>query len=177
MEFRILCTGNPTHRTVASGIKQLFPNADFACRTTGYDLTMWESSTENHFRSNIMNYNVLVNSSFIANGAQQKILEVTKECWKDRIGYVFNIGSTAEYETRNSFLPHYSVQKRALRDMSMALCSDTFRTTHLTVGGLNDGKPEHTDWLDPLSVAETIKWILSLDISIPIIGVEQFNAR
>lgn len=177
MDFKILCTGNPDHYTVARGVRQTFSNVDFACRSTGYDLTMWENETENHFRDNIMNYNVLINSSFIANGAQQKILEVTKECWKDSIGYVFNIGSTAEYVGRDSFLPHYSVQKRALRDMSLALCSNTFRTTHLTVGGLNDNKPEHTDWLDPFSVAETIKWVLSLDISIPIIGVEKFNAR
>jgi hypothetical protein len=178
MDFKILCTGNPNHQTVASGIKQVFPYAEFACRNTGYDLTMWEHDTEQYFRDRIINYNVLINSSFIANGAQQKILEITKECWADQIGYVFNIGSTAEYEgTRNSFLPHYSIQKRALRDTSLALCSNTFRTTHMTAGGINDGKSGHEEWLNPIQIARVIEWILNSDVIIPIVGVEQKYAR
>lgn len=177
MSFRILCTGNPSHFTVARGVSQIFPNVDFACRATGYDLTMWESSTEQFFRSNIVNYNVLINSSFVANGVQQKILEITNECWQGKQGYVFNIGSTAEYEGRYSFMPHYSAQKRSLRDMSLALCSTTFRTTHIIAGGLNDGKPEHQHWLDPVQIADAISWVLSKEISIPIIGIEKFNAE
>lgn len=178
MDFKILCTGNPEHFTVARGIKQVFPTADFACRGTGYDLTMWEHTTEQHFRNNIVNYNVLINSSFIANGAQQKILEITKDCWQNQIGYVFNIGSSAEYEgKRNSFLPHYSIQKRALRDTSLALCSDTFRTTHITAAGINDNKPGHESWLSPTQIANVIKWILEADVSVPIIGIEQIYAR
>ena len=173
-EFKILCTGNPNHFTIASGIEQNFPEADFACRGTGYDLTMWEHNTEQYFKERIINYNVLINSSFIANGAQQKILEITKECWKDRTGYVFNIGSSAEYEgQRNSFLPHYSIQKRALRDTSLALCSRTFRTTHIIAGGINDNKPGHELWLRPTQIANVIKWILHSNISVPIIGIEQ----
>jgi hypothetical protein len=170
-EYKILCTGNPNHYTVARGVKQIFPNADFACRSTGYDLRMWEKSDEDHFKKNIINYNVLINSAFIANGAQQKILEITRDVWE--IGHVFNIGSTAEYEGRNSFLPHYSVQKRALRDMSLSMCSAKFKTTHMTVGGLNDGKSGNENNLDTIHIASTIKWILENTVQIPIIGIEK----
>ena len=171
-EYKILCTGNPEHFTVARAVKKIFPSAVFACRSTGYDLRMWESADEEHFKKNIINYNVLINSSFISNGAQQKILEITYNLWET--GYVFNIGSTAEYEGRKSFLPHYSVQKRALRDMSLSMCSSKFKTTHMTVGGLNDNKEGNENQMDPTHIASAIKWILDNEIQIPIIGIEQF---
>lgn len=171
--YKILCTGNPNDYTVARAIKQIFPNADFACRSTGYDLRMWDPADEEHFKKNIVNYNVLINSSFVSNGAQQKILEITHGLWQS--GHVFNIGSTAEYEGRNSFLPHYSVQKRALRDMSLSMCSSKFKTTHLTVGGLNDNKPGNENNLDTIHVATAIKWILDNNTQIPIIGIEKFH--
>ena len=174
MTYKILCTGNPNDYTIARAVRQVFPNADFASRATGYDLRMWEHSTEDFFKENIIKYNVLINSAFVSNGAQQKILEITHKAWKDKIGYVFNIGSTAEYEGRNSFLPHYSVQKRALRDTSLSMCSSTFKTTHMTVGGLNDNKAENKNGLDTLEIASAIKWILSTQVQIPMIGIEKF---
>lgn len=173
--YRILCTGNPNDFTVARAVKQIFPTADFASRATGYDLRMWDLVDEDHFKKQIVNYNVLINSSFVSGGAQQKILEITRELWSE--GHVFNIGSTAEYEGRNSFFPLYSVQKRSLRDMSLSMCSQKFKTTHMTVGGLNDGKQEHADWLDPIEIANTIKWILDSKVNIPIIGIEKINAE
>jgi len=173
MTYKILCTGNPADYTVARAIKKVFPTADFASRSTGYDLRMWDPKDEDHFKKNIVNYNVLINSAFIANGAQQKILEITYDLWET--GHVFNIGSTAEYEGRNSFLPHYSVQKRALRDMSLSMCSVKFKTTHMTVGGLNDNKSGNEHNMDPIHIASTIKWILENTVQIPIIGVEKFS--
>jgi hypothetical protein len=87
--YKILCTGNPNDYTVARAVKQIFPNADFACRSTGYDLRMWNPTDEEYFKKNIVNYNILINSSFVSNGAQQKILEITRSLWQS--GNVFNI--------------------------------------------------------------------------------------
>lgn len=169
---RILCTGNPNHQTIASGVKVLFPDADFACRHTGYDLRMWSQETEKHFREQIKHYNVLINSSFISNGAQQKILEITKEEWAS--GHVINIGSTAEYEGRSSVIPQgYCIQKRALRDLSISMNSSTFKTTHIIAGGINDGIAGHEYWLDVIDVARIIKFVLETNVSIPIIGIEK----
>ena len=170
MMYKILCTGNPNDYTVARAIKQIFPDADFACRSTGYDLRMWDPKDEEHFRKNIVNYNVLVNSSFVSNGAQQKILEITHELWTS--GHVFNIGSTAEYEGRNSFFPLYSIEKRALRDFSLSMNSKCLKTTHMVVGGLNDNKPGNEKNLNPIEVARVIEWILKNNLNIPIIGIE-----
>lgn len=169
--IKILCTGNPDHRTIASGIKKIFPYASFASRSTGFDLRMWDQESEQYFRKNIVKYNILINSSFIANGAQQKILEVTSQEWKT--GHVINIGSTAEYEGRKSTLPQtYCIQKRSLRDLSLSLNSKYFKTTHMIVGGINDGLSGHEQWLDPIAIAEVIKYVIESKIQIPIIGVE-----
>lgn len=169
--FKILCTGNPEHFTIARAIKEIFPDAHFASRSTGYDLRMWDPSDEIFFCNNIKNYNVLINSSHISNGAQQKILQLAHAQWK--VGHIFNIGSTAEYEGRNSFFPLYSVEKRSLRDLSLSLNSKYLKTTHMTLGALNDNKPGNEINLDPIVVAQTIKWILDNNLNIPIIGVEK----
>jgi hypothetical protein len=172
-ELKILCTGNPNDFTVARSIKELFPTADFASRATGYDLRMWEPTDEDFFKNNIVNYNVLINSSFVSDGAQLKILEITHDLWKDRISWVFNIGSTAEYEGRKSFYPKYSIQKRALKEASLAYCSAKFRTTHITVGGINDNKPGHENWLNTRYIASAIQWVLNNKANVPILGLEQ----
>ena len=169
--YKILCTGNPNDYTIARAVKQVFPDAEFASRATGYDLRMWEHATEDFFRENIVKYDVLINSAFVSGGAQQKILEITNELWKT--GHIFNIGSTAEYEGRKSFFPLYSVQKRALRDMSLSMCTRHIRTTHMTVGGLNDMKPGNELNMDPIHIANAIKWVLENNVNIPIIGIEQ----
>ena len=61
---KILCTGNPKDFTVARAVKQVFPTAEFSCRSTGYDLRMWELSDEEHFKKNIKIYNLLSNYNF-----------------------------------------------------------------------------------------------------------------
>lgn len=169
--FKILCTGNPEHCTVARAIKEVFPEAHFASRATGYDLRMWEQNDEIFFCDNIKKYNVLINSSHISHGAQQKILQLTHKHWK--VGHVFNIGSTAEYEGRKSFFPLYSVEKRALRDLSLSMNNGYFKTTHMTVGGLNDNKPGNEGNLEIIHIAQTIKWILEKNFNVPIIGIEK----
>jgi len=170
--IKILCTGNPNDYTVARAVKEVFPNADFASRSTGYDLRFWYPKDENFFIEQIKQYDVLINSSFIVNNAQIRILELTTQVWSK--GHIFNIGSTAEYEGRKTDLPmSYVTQKRSLRDLSLSLNSKYLKTTHIVAGGLNDNKPEHKTWIDPIHIVNTIKWVLEQDVDIPIIGIEK----
>ena len=69
-KYKILCTGNPNDFTIARAVKTVFPDADFASRATGYDLRMWDPKDEEHFRSQIVNYDVFINSAFICSGGQ-----------------------------------------------------------------------------------------------------------
>jgi hypothetical protein len=173
--MKILCTGNPAHATVASGIKKQFPTAQFASRATGYDLRFWDAGSESHFREQIINYNVFVNSSFICGGGQLALLEAAHQEWaahKIR-GHIVNIGSTAEWLGIDSKYPTYSIQKRSLRDRSLQLnCKEGIYTTHLIVGGINDQKPGHETWLNSDHIATTIDWVLSNPCNIPLLQIE-----
>jgi len=172
--MKILCSGNPNHATVASAIKQQFATAEFASRATGYDLTFWTPGSEEQFRQNIKNYTVFINSSFICGNGQLQLLEATHQEWSTAAiaGHIINIGSSAEWLGIDSPFGVYSIQKRALRDRSLQLNKkNNIKTTHITVGGLNDGLPGHEDWLDLNTIAESISWILSRSYQVPVLAI------
>jgi len=171
----ILCTGNPDHQTVASAVNRQFQNVDFASRTTGYDLRFWDPGSEAHFREQIKKYNIFINSSFICNGGQMQLLETTHEVWSSLgiVGHIINIGSSAEWLGINSPFGNYSIQKRALRDRSLQLNGKSdIKTTHITVGGIDDGKPEHKDWLSLNHIADAIHWVVNHPVKIPLLAIE-----
>lgn len=175
----ILCSGNPAHNTVASGVNNVFDNCDFASRATGYDLRFWDPATEDHFRKNIVNYDVFINSSFICDGAQFRLLETCHSEWSTNgiKGHIINIGSSSEFLSTESNTDlnfgKYSIQKRALRDRSLQLSNvNNIRTTHVTLGGINDGKPGHEMWLDVVKIAKNIKWVLEHELDVRQIYIE-----
>lgn len=172
---KMLCTGNPTHATVASAVQRLWPEADFASRATGYDLRFWDPGSEAVFRSRIGNYDVFVNSSFICGGGQLALLETTVQEWQrlGQTGWIINIGSSAEWLGSDSRWGVYSIQKRALRDRSLQLHGQNgMRTTHITAGGLNDGRAENQNGLDLDHVARTIQWVLEQPFCVPLVYIE-----
>ena len=172
----MLCTGNPTHITVASAVQRKFPKAEFASRATGYDLRFWDVGSEDFFRDRIKNYNVFINSSFICGGGQLALLEATVDEWSRAgiNGHIINIGSTAEWAGANdNTFGSYSIQKRALRDRSLQLNNKHgIKTSHIIAGGLNDGAPEHATWLNLDYVADTIAWILQNPADIPLLAIQ-----
>ena len=178
--MNILCTGNPKHITIASAVKQYFPMANFASRATGYDLRFWDPGSETHFREQIINYNVFVNSSFICGGGQLALLEATHEEWANAgiSGHIINIGSTSEYlgvndnQAKDNIYGKYSIQKRSLRDRSLQLNGlDNIKTTHIVAGALNDGLPGNENWLDLTHIADTIVWVIEHPCLIPLIEI------
>jgi hypothetical protein len=155
--MNMLCSGNPNHVTVASAVKSYFPKANFASRATGYDLRFWDAGSETHFKEQIINYDVFVNSSFICGGAQLALLEATHKEWSTAgiCGHIINIGSVSEYlgvndaQVKDQVYAKYSIQKRALRDRSLQLNGlSNIKTTHIVADGLNDGMPENKNCLD-----------------------------
>lgn len=173
--MKILCTGNPTHKTVASAIFRRFPHAEFASRATGYDLSFWQKDSENFFRDNISRYDVFINASYICDRAQLTLLEICHNMWsqQNQTGHIINIGSTAELFGIDSVFGKYSIEKRALRDRSLQLNGvNNIKTSHITAGGLNDGLPGHEKWLDLDILADTINWILHNPARVPCIHLQ-----
>ena len=105
---------------------------------------------------------------------QHQLLEVTHEEWsKYKIcGHIINIGSSAEFYGIDSPLGNYSVQKQSLRDLSLQFHKkNNIKTTHVIVGGINDGKAGHENWLAIDNIAQTIKYSLEHPDSIPLIAI------
>jgi hypothetical protein len=181
-DIMILCTGNPNHTTVASAVQTRFPAAEFASRATGYDLRFWDPDSEQFFCNKIKNYNIFINSSFICGGGQLALLETTHREWSklNIQGHIINIGSTAEWmgiddsRVDKDSYGSYSIQKRALRERSLQLNNKNgIKTSHIIAGGLNDGKPEHANWLNLSIVADTIVWILENPADIPLLAIQK----
>lgn len=165
---KVLCTGNPHKRgTIASGIKQVWPDATFIHLSNGFDflsLNDKEKAVENLFKT----HNTFINASYVS-GVQKKLLLL---CHKNMtIGDVFNIGSTHEYDNLGS--KDYAKNKGELRKISLDLNSYRFQTCHIVLGGIDVGTPETTGWVKPVTIANTIKWITEQQIKIPIIGIDQ----
>lgn len=169
--YQILCTGNPNKPGIPSAIQKTFPNTTFISLSTGYDLTLEEG--QNKFKNVIKNYNVFINVAQLSNGAQEKLLRIAHS--EGMKGHVFNIGSIAEYKKWEWNDPKYTLEKRKLRETSLELCSEEFKTTHMIVGGFQDSTSTNQDRMDPLEIVSAIKFILNSKISIPLIGVEKIK--
>jgi len=166
---KILCTGNPNKGTLAKGIREVFPDADFVHLSNGYDFTTQAGLDK--FREKIKDYNLFINASRINLGVQLSLLKITREEWL--AGHVFNIGSVLEYEHFSWFDPKVTEDKLILRAASIDMCSEKFKTTHIIMGGCKDESPNKDVKMDPASVAKIIQWIANApNIHIPIIGIE-----
>lgn len=169
-KFKILCTGNPDDVGLAQSMRLIFPTTSFISRTNGYDF--FDTNTEHKFRGLLKNYNVFINYSWVGCGIQENLLRIVAEEWT--AGHVINIGSTNE---DNSILartePEYTKDKLKLRSTSLELNNEHFKTTHVVVGGFQATSAGSKLNMDPINIANTIKWVLEQDFEIPIIGVQK----
>lgn len=166
--YKILCTGNPEKKTIAYAL-----GCDYACLSSGWDFT--DLVTLERFRTNIINYNVFVNSSYIASGVQATLMNIAHQEWmRENIkGHIITIGSTSEYSSDNS---QYANDKRSLKQYSLTLNDQTgisgVKSTYLILGGINNGKPENSDYVMPNHIASSILWVVSQDHRIPLLQLE-----
>jgi hypothetical protein len=169
--FKILCTGNPMTVGLPKSFQLLYPDTEFLSRTTGYDFLKFDQETEIKFRKKLKDYNVFINYSWIGAGVQERLLKIISEEWTT--GHVINVGSTNEdNEILTKIEPVYTASKLHLRKTSIELNNEKFKTTHVVVGGFwrpnTIGKT-----MNPMHIANVIKWVLEQDFEIPIIGVQQ----
>ena len=167
--MKILCTGNPNVMGIAHAVNRVWPTTSFISRTTGYDLATQEGLSK--FKETIAEYDVFINNSQVVPGTQEALLNIANEVWAH--GHVFNIGSVAEYPRWEWFDPPYSAEKKSLRNRSLDLCNENFKTTHRVVGGFQDMSPTTAHKMDPITIVNTIKWILESEFDVPLIGIER----
>ena len=130
--YNILCTGNPKKKTVAYAL-----GCDHVSLSSGWDFT--ELVTMERFRTNIINYNVFVNSSYIGLGVQLALMNIAYQAWmqKNIRGHIITIGTTLEYSSDES---QYAIDKRSLKQRSLELSDQTgitgVKSTYLILGGI-----------------------------------------
>lgn len=167
--MKILCTGNPTIG-IAQSLQKLYPDTTFISRASGYDLTTKDGIDK--FKELLPNYNVFINHSQLEGDLQRQLLMYVRHAWVT--GHVVNVGSILEFKKWEFIGPEAAEEKRLLRDLSLELSSENFKTTHLIVGGLqscnNDPLRIHTD-----RIAETIKWILENENHVPLMYVDKVS--
>ena len=163
---KIICTGDPNNpEHIAYGIKKVWPDTTFMHKSNGYDLdTELEKIIEQ-----LSKHNTFINASYINSEAQVKLLEMCAEAMP--IGDVYNIGSSHEYD--NLGPEEYKNAKLKLRDKSLSLNSFRFQTCHIIVGGIDRGREDTKGWIEPIEIAELIKWTTTLRYKIPVIGIDQ----
>ena len=165
---KVLCTGNPdTVGTIASGVREIWPDSTFIHLSNGYDFWNLEDKQKD-IETLFRHHNTFINASYVK-GVQTKLLQL---CNKNMvIGDVFNIGSSHEYD--NLGREEYRDNKLQLRKLSLELNTFRFQTCHIVMGGIDTGSDATSDWVKPRRIAEMIQWITEQDVKIPILGIDQ----
>jgi NADP-dependent 3-hydroxy acid dehydrogenase YdfG len=148
---------------VAHAVQKIWPDATFVSLSTGHDFLNADLGS---LQNLIGQHNTFINSSYVAPGVQLRLLNLVRETWK--FGHVINLGSTHEFDQQSD----YGHSKRALRDCSLSLHDYRFRTTHLILGGINDGDPAHAEWLSTDSIAHAIKWVVEQPFDVPLLNIQ-----
>jgi NADP-dependent 3-hydroxy acid dehydrogenase YdfG len=170
---KVICTGNPLkENTIASGIKKLYPEATFLCRSTGWDLQNLTPDKISQLKSQFKQHNTFINASYIAPGVQTSLLELCNQSAKHY--EVVNIGSTHEYDGLGHEI--YTQSKNLLREKSLSLNTFRFETHHVVVGGIKKhDTPNAQHWISIDEICQTIQWVIGQDhrLKIPMIVIDQ----
>lgn len=161
--YKILCTGNPNKPTIASAVKNLYPESDFVHQSNGFDLRLWDEERKEKFINKVKSYNVFINASHISHMVQYDLLNVVLENWTS--GTIINIGSIAEHQ---SDYEKYYVEKNTLKLRSLQI-KGKIKSTHITIPGINDGKLGHENWMPLTEVSQLIKFVLESNVHIQLI--------
>jgi hypothetical protein len=161
--MKVLCTGNVNKRTIAWAASTYWPHADTISLSAGYDFLSNEGLEK--FQSIIAKYNIFINSSYIAPGVQSTLLDLTVQKWMefDVNGHIFNLGTTLEWSDITS--DEYTTSKLGLRKKSLEYNNETgitgVKSTYLMLGGVDNGQPEHKDFVPPGTVIKMIDYIIA----------------
>jgi short-subunit dehydrogenase len=179
---KILVAGNKNYG-LAEAFCKLYPDAFFASRTTGYDLTSSEGQSK--FLDLISEFDIILNLSALWKFNQTLLLDQTyKKCQEIKHRpHIINIGSTTD-RVKNGKVWIYNAEKKALRDYCNTLgingvWGDAPKITLISFGSLSNVQFKHPDrkCLELDRAAQYIKWIIEQpsDICINEISIDSIQ--
>ena len=151
---------------VAAALANLYPDAEYCSRSTGYDLT--KGSDQEKFAELAVEHDVIIICSALWKFHQTVLLdEVYKKVTEhNKTPHIIAIGSTTD-RVKNGKPWRYNAEKKALRDYSNTLAiggvwSDKPKVSYISFGTLSNNQEKHTDrrCLDIDEAALYIKWLI-----------------
>jgi hypothetical protein len=173
----ILITGNPAVG-LAKAMNDILPNAKFASRTNGWDLT--DDQRKRDLATEALNYDVFINNSALWKYHQTLLLKEVYNTAKIS-GHplrIICIGSTTDRTSKgNDWLYHH--EKKALRDYCNSLSllgtwGGGPRVTLLSFGTLDNNRQKHPNrtCMDINLAATYVKWIIDQPIGINELSID-----
>lgn len=162
--MRVLITGNP-NKGLAAALKKLYPDAEFASRANGYDLTTKDGY--NKLVAHVPNIDLFINSSALWKFNQTLLLDaVYKKAVELKHNlHIISIGSTTD-RTKKATSWMYNAEKKALRDFSNSLSLTAVweggpKVSYISLGSLSNVQEKHPGrvCLDIDEAAKYVKWI------------------
>ena len=161
----ILISGNKNFG-LAKELHKLYPEAYFASRENGYDLT--KNDDQDSFAQYVTHYNTIIINSALWKFNQTVLLDkVYKKCVaENHRPHIIVVGSTTD-RVKNGKPWLYNAEKKALRDYSNTLAlggvwGEGPKITYISFGTLSNNQEKHPDrkCLDISRAASYIKWII-----------------
>ena len=163
--MKILVAGNKNFGLAAELFK-LYPDAFFASRTTGFDLTA--NDDQKRLADLVLEYDVFINCSALWKFNQTVLLDaVYKKCTENNHRpYIICIGSTTD-RVKKGGAWLYNAEKKALRDYCNTLGMNGVwglapKITLISFGSLSNVQSKHPDrkCMDIDRAANYIKWLI-----------------
>lgn len=161
----ILITGNP-QQGLAKSLSKLYPDAVFASRSNGYDLT--SDNGRNKFLELVEKADIIINNSALFRFNQTVLLDmIYKKCLEvKKSTRIICIGSTTDRSSKGTQWL-YNAEKKALRDYCNSLgmigvWEGGPKVTLISLGSLSNVQNKHPTrtCLDIDIAASYIKWII-----------------
>jgi NADP-dependent 3-hydroxy acid dehydrogenase YdfG len=163
--MKILVAGNKNYGLAAELFK-LYPDAFFASRTTGFDLTA--NDDQKRLADLALEYDVFINCSALWKFNQTVLLDaVYKKCTeKNHRPYIICVGSTTD-RVKKGGAWLYNAEKKALRDYCNTLGMNGVwgvapKITLISFGSLSNVQSKHPDrtCMAIDKAANYIKWLI-----------------
>ncbi|MCB0366119.1 MAG: hypothetical protein H6624_17670 [Bdellovibrionaceae bacterium] len=167
MKQRIIVAGNPEYG-IGQGIYQKWPEAEFASRRNGFDLTEDEGRTA--FARRSMDFDVVIFCSALWRFNQTILVEQVWRTWSEqkKAGHLICLGSTADVGARASNWL-YPIEKKSLQSLcqNLSWCihkGSPIKVTYLSLGYVLTPKTEEKHpqkkKLSVSYVVDLVDWVL-----------------
>jgi len=164
--MKILVSGNSS-QGIAKELYEIYPDADFASRKTGYDLTSKDGRET--FASLATAHDVIIINAALWQFQQTVLLDTVykKLVEAKKKAHIVVIGSTTD-RVKNGKAWLYNAEKKALRDYSNTLSISGVwsghapKVSYISFGTLDNNQHKHPDrkCMSIKEAAKYIKWLI-----------------